>query len=90
MVITQQRISDRLNSVTPRGVNDGDLFSLSSLSMKYCDVTTEIKLLQQYYHMVLFGLHVSGNEIFWCDHSHEFPSIVLSNGTICFVLSSKF
>ena len=63
--------------------------------MKSCDVTIQMKPLQQYFYMVLFVLYVvltfeSVHEILWCYHSNETSSAVLSHGTICFVRSSNF
>ena len=44
--------------------------------MKSYGVTIQMKPLQQYFHMILFVLHVvltfeSVDEILWCDHSNE-------------------
>ena len=52
---------------------------LFSLWMKSYGVTIQMKLLHQYFHMVLFVQYVvltfeSVDEILWCDHSNIFFS----------------
>ena len=54
-----------------------------------------MKLLQQYFHTVLFIWYVVltfefVDEILWCDHSNETSSAVLLHGTIYLVCSSYF
>ena len=58
--------------------------------MKSYGVSTQMKPLWQYFHMVLFIKCVvltfeSVNEILWCYHSYESSSAVLSHGTINFI-----
>ena len=58
-------------------------------------VTIQMKLLQQYSHMVIFieyGVLTFEyvDEILWCYHSNETSSAVLSHGTIYLVCSSNF
>ena len=58
-------------------------------------VTIQMKLLQQYSHMVIFieyGVLTFEyvDEILWCYHSNEASSAVLSHGTIYLVCSSNF
>ena len=53
-------------------------------------LTIQMKLLQQYFHMVLFVLYVvltfkSVDEILWCDHSNETSLAGLSHSSIYFV-----
>ena len=67
------------------------LFKLLSLWTKSYGVTTQMKPLQQYFHMVLYVLYVvltfeSVDEILWCNHSNETSSAVLLHGTVCFSL----
>ena len=55
--------------------------------MKSCGVTIQMKLLPQYFQMVLFIEYViislkSVDEILWCYHSNETSSAVLSDGSI--------
>ena len=56
--------------------------------MKSYGVTTQMKPLQWYFHMVLLFYLVciltfeSVDEILWCYHSNETSSVVLSHGTI--------
>ena len=59
--------------------------------MKSYGVTIQIKLLPQYFHMVLFIEYViislkAVDEILWCDHSNETSSAVFSRGIICLTL----
>ena len=61
--------------------------------MKSYGVAIQMKLLQQYFHMVLFIQYEvltfeSVDEIQQSDHSNETPSAVLSHGTIYLVCTS--
>ena len=58
--------------------------------MKSYSVTIQMKLLQQYFHMVLFVLYVvltfkSVDEILWCYHSNQTSLAGLSHSSIYFV-----
>ena len=59
--------------------------------MKYYGVTIQMKPLQQYFHMVLFVLHVvltfdSTDEILWCDHLNETSSAVFLHNALYFIV----
>ena len=65
-----------------------------STGMKSYGVTIQMKLLPQYFHMVLFIEYViirlkSDDEILLCDHSNETSLAVLSRGIICLTLNCK-
>ena len=60
---------------------------MKSYGITIYDLTTQMKPLWQYFHMVLFIQYVvltceSVDEILWCYHSNETSSAVLSHGTI--------
>ena len=62
--------------------------------MKSYGVTIQMKLLPQYFHMVLFIYYVvltfeSVDEILWCYRSNEASLTVLSRGIICLTLNYK-
>ena len=66
----------------------------SKKGMKSYGVTIQMKLLPQYFHMVLFIEYViirlkSDDEILLCDHSNETSLAVLSRGIICLTLNYK-
>ena len=58
--------------------------------MKSRGVTIQMKPLQQYFHMVLFGLNVvltfkSLDEILRCEYPNDTSAALLSHGAMCFV-----
>ena len=62
--------------------------------MKSYGVTIQMKLLPQYFHMVLFIYYVvltfeSVDEILWCYRSNETSLAVLSRSIICLTLNYK-
>ena len=62
--------------------------------MKSYGVSIQMKLLLQYFHMVLFIYYVvltfeSVDEILWCYRSNETSLAVLSRGIICLTLNYK-
>ena len=62
--------------------------------MKSYGVTIQMKLLPQYFHMVLFIYYVvltfeSVDEILWCYRSNETSLAVLSRGIIFLTLNYK-
>ena len=54
--------------------------------MKSYGVIIQIKLLEHYFHSALFTLYVALDEIFWCVHSNETSSAVVSRSGAYFPL----